>query len=201
MGAASAQDEAGWRKLSEEHGITVSTREQPGRQLPSFRGQADVKAPLLQVLAVVLDDARSNEWVNDADEAAVLRRIDAHTQIVYSRSHQTWPIRDRDLVMKRTVSREGDGYRVRLVCMAGEKPKVDGVIRIGDCETEFVLRPVDAETTHVDYRVRADPGGSNPEWAVKWASKNIPLDTLTGLRKQVAKTRGKYDLAKLASNV
>jgi hypothetical protein len=198
---ASAQDEAGWRKLSEERGIVVSTREQPGKQLPSFRGQGEVKAPLLQVLAVVLDDARSREWVKDADEAEVLRRIDDHTQIVYSRSHQTWPVRDRDLVMKRTVAKEGESYRVRLLCMAGEKPKLDGVIRIEDCETEFVLRALDPETTHVDYRVRADPGGSNPDWAVKWASKNIPLETLRALRKQVVKTRGKYDLKRLASNV
>jgi hypothetical protein len=198
---ASAQDEAGWRKLSEENGIVVSTRDQPGKQLPSFRGQGEVKGELLQVLAVVLDDARSREWAKDADEAEVLRKIDEHTQIVYSRSHQTWPVRDRDLVMKRTVEREGDRYRVRLVCIPGEKPKVDGVIRIEDCETEFLLRPIDAQKTYVDYRVRADPGGTNPDWAVKWASKNIPLETLTGLRKQVAKTRGKYDLKRLASKV
>jgi hypothetical protein len=198
---AAAQAEAGWRKVSEERGIVVSTREQPGKQLPSFRGQGEVKAPILQVLAVVLDDARTREWAKDADEAEVLRRIDDHTQIVYSRSHQTWPVRDRDLVMKRTVAQEGEAYRVRLECIAGEKPKVDGVIRIEDCETEFVLRPVGPETTAVDYRVRADPGGTNPDWAVKWASKNIPLETLIALRKQVAKTKGKYDLERLASKV
>jgi hypothetical protein len=202
-GVASAEDEPGWKKLSEEKGIVVSTREQPGKQLPSFRGQGEVKAPLLQVLAVVLDDARSREWAKDADEAEVLRRVDAHTQLVYSRSHQTWPVRDRDLVMKRTVAKEGDAYRVRLVCVAGEKPKVDGVIRIEDCETEFVLRALDAERTYVDYRVRADPGGNNPDWAVKWASKNIPLETLKALRRQVGKTRGKYDdqIKRLAADV
>ncbi|MET0284871.1 MAG: START domain-containing protein [Polyangiales bacterium] len=199
-GVATAQDD-GWKKLGEERGIVVSTREQPGKQLPSFRGQGEVKAPLLQVLAVVLDDARSKEWAKDADEAEVLRRIDAHTQVVYSRSHQTWPVRDRDLVMKRTVAREGEAYRVRLECIPGEKPKVEGVIRIEDCETEFVLSRRDETTTYVDYRVRADPGGNNPDWAVKWASKNIPLDTLKNLRKQVAKTRGKYDLDKLATNM
>jgi hypothetical protein len=191
----------------------VSTRAQPGKQLPSFRGQGEVKAPLLQVLAVVLDDARSREWAKDADEAEVLRRIDAHTQIVYSRSHQTWPVRDRDLVMKRTVVREGEQYRVRLVCLSthaprdsarfdpGEKPQREGVIRIEDCETEFVLRALDAERTFVDYRVRADPGGTNPDWAVRWASKNIPLATLSALRTQVEKTRGAYDLKRLADEV
>jgi hypothetical protein len=193
LAAAGAQDEGGWRKLSDEHGIVVSTRAQPGKQLPSFRGQGEVKGTLLHVLAVVLDDARSREWAKDADEAQVLRRIDARTELVYSLSHQTWPVRDRDLVMKRTVEKVGEQYRVRLVCIPGEKPKVHGVIRIEDCETEFVLRAIDAERTFVDYRVRADPGGSNPDWAVKWASQGIPRETLSALRKQLQKTRGQYD--------
>jgi hypothetical protein len=186
--------EGGWRKLHEEHGIVVSTREQSGKQMPSFRGEGEVEGNVLHVLAVLLDDTRSKQWAKNADEAELLRTVDRFTQVVYSRSHQTWPIRDRDLVMKRTIEviTPGESYRVLLRCIAGEKPEVDSVIRIKDCETEFVLRKVDTNTTHVDYRVRADPGGNNPAWAVRWASKNIPLDTLTALRRQLKKTRGEY---------
>jgi len=194
VSAASGQDEREWREIFADRGIVVSTREQAGQALPSFRGQGEVKGAVLHVLAVVLDDARSKEWAKDADEAEVLRVIDARTQVVYTRSHQTWPIRDRDLVMKRTVEvlAPGAAFRVRLVCVPGEKPELAAAIRIKDCDTVFVLRKLDEQTTHVDYRVRADPGGSNPDWAVRWASKNIPLETLLALRKQVVKTRGQY---------
>lgn len=193
--AGVAQDPPDWRTIHQEHGVVVSTREQAGKALPSFRGEGNVHGSVLHVLAVVLDDARSKEWAKDAGEAQVLRVIDPRTQIVYTRSKQTWPIRDRDLVMKRTVEvlEPGRAFRVRLSCLSGEKPELSAAIRIKDCDTVFVLRAVDASTTHVDYRVRADPGGSNPAWAVRWASKNIPLETLLSLRKQVAKTKGKYD--------
>lgn len=189
-----AQDEGDWRKIHEEHGVVVSTREQPGKALPSFRGEGNVHGSVLHVLAVVLDDARSKEWAKDAGEAEVLRVIDPRTQIVYTRSPQTWPVRDRDLVMKRTVEvlERGRAFRVRLSCLPGERPELKTAIRIKDCDTVFVLRAVDASTTHVDYRVRADPGGSNPAWAVRWASKNIPLETLLSLRRQLTKTRGQY---------
>lgn len=192
--AVHGQDEGGWRKIHEDRGVVVSTRPQAGSDLPSFRGEGDVKAPVLQLLAIVLDDARSKEWAKDAGEAEVLRTVDLHTQIIYTRSPQTWPIRDRDLVVKRTVEvlEPGAAFRVHLACVSGEKPELDTVIRIKDCDTDIVLRKVDEQTTHVDYRVRADPGGSNPAWAVRWASKNIPLDTLSGLRKQVVKTKGLY---------
>jgi len=189
-----AESDQGWRTTHREQGIVVSTRELPGQALPSFRGEGNVAGSLLHVLAVVLDDARSKEWAKNADSSEVLKVVDPATQFVYSRSHQTWPVRDRDLVMKRTVEvlEPGVAFRVRLVCVKGEKPELEGVIRIEDCDTTFVLRKVDENTTHVDYRVRADPGGNNPDWAVKWASKNIPLETLTALRKQLVKTRGQY---------
>jgi hypothetical protein len=193
--AASGQDpDRTWKKVLDQHGIVVSTREQPGQELPSFRGEGNVEGSVLHVLAVVLDDTRSREWAKDADEAKILRTIDARTQVVYTRSHQTWPIRDRDLVMKRTVEvlEPGRAFRVSLACLPGEKPEIEAAIRIKDCDTVFVLRKVGVETTHVDYRVRADPGGSNPAWAVRWASKNIPLETLVALRKQIVRTKGQY---------
>jgi hypothetical protein len=197
IGAARAEDTGGWQTNAEERGILVSTREEPGRDLPSFRGQAKVQAPVLHLLAILLDDARSGEWAKGADETRILRTVDAHTQIVYARARQPWPVKDRDVVMKRTVDvlKPGEVFRVHLTCVPREKPPVPGVVRVQTCETTFVLRAIDAATTSIDYRVNADPGGENPAWIVKMASKNIPLDTLSALRKQVERTRGRYDEA------
>jgi hypothetical protein len=188
-------EEAGWQKIHEERGIRVSTRVGSKDALPSFRGQAQVEAPVLHVLAVLLDDEHSSEWAKGADKSSVLRTIDERTQIVYARSRQKWPVQDRDVVMKRSVEvlKPNQLYRVQLKCVPGEKPQVDGAVRIKRCETTFMLHAIDDGRTMIDYRVMADPGGNNPDWIVRMASKNIPLDTLTSLRKQVVRTRGKYD--------
>lgn len=188
-------EEAGWRVVRTEHGVKVSSRDEPGHQVASFRGEGEVSGDILHVLAIVLDDGRAKEWARGADESKILRALDPRTHIVYSRSKQTWPVQDRDLVMKRTVDvlKQGEQYRVRLVCVEGEKEKLASVVRIRDCETLFVLRKVDTGRTFVEFRVRADPGGNSPDWIVRWASKSIPLDTLVGLRKQIQKTRGRYD--------
>jgi hypothetical protein len=188
-------EDAGWQKIHEEQGISVSTREGGADALPTFRGQAQVKAPVLHILAVLLDDEHSGEWAKGADESNVLRSIDERTQVIYARAHQRWPVQDRDVVMRRSVDvlKPGELYRVKLVCVPGEKPSVDGVVRVRRCENSFLLHAIDAERTMIDYRVHADPGGDNPDWIVRMASKNIPLDTLSGLRRQVVRTRGKYD--------
>jgi hypothetical protein len=191
---ALAEGERGWRKIYEEEGISVSTREEAGRDMPSMRGQAKLKAPILHLLAILLDDEHSKEWAKGADETSIVRKLGPHEEILYARSNQPWPVKDRDLVMQRTVEviEPGEAYRVHLVCLPGERPQVHNVVRMETCETSFLLRAVDASSTQIDYRVHADPGGHLPDWIVRMASKSIPLDTLSALAKQVERTRGKY---------
>ena len=195
VGAQAAEPR--WETIQREAGITVSMAEEPGQKVATFRGEGEVDGSLWHVLAIVMDDGRAKEWAKGADESKVLRRIDGRTQIVYSRSHQTWPVRDRDLVMRRSmeVVTPGEVMRVRLVCVDGEKPELSSVIRVHDCETVFVLHKVSEQRTRVDFRVRADAGGGSPDWIARLASKSIPLETVRGLRKQVEKTKGRYEAA------
>jgi len=49
------------------------------------------------------------------------------------------------------------------------------------------------EVIDAGHQVDADPGGLLPDWLVKLTSRKLPIETLVGLRRQVAKTRGKYE--------
>ncbi len=53
----------------------------------------------------------------------------------------------------------------------------------------YVLKILDYNKTRVEYQIDADPGGMLPDWLIESASKDIPLNTLTGLKKRVAQTR------------
>jgi hypothetical protein len=188
-----AQQEEGWEAVKTEDGIVVSMRE-PAGELPTFRGQGTVEGSILHVLAILLDDRRSPEWFKTAQESSRLRTLDPLRSIVYSRSHQTWPAEDREMILKRTVAVQspGQAYVVRLQCIPYARPVPRRTIRISDCETTFTLRKVDADHTQVEHRVRADPGGSAPLWIARALSKNVPFELLIGLRKQVQRTRGNY---------
>lgn len=203
-GWADASD-AGWRPLYQEHGVLVSVHEVPGVDLPGMRGQTLLNTDIDHLLAILLDDKRSLEWAKGADETRVLRKLDANTQLIYAHAGQPWPVRDRDLIMKRRVDvlSPGQAYRVHLICVPDERPELADTIRVRQCETSFVLRAVDKTHTRIDYRVQADPGGKIPAWMVRSASRSIPLDTLVALAKQIELTRGHYKRAPvqtLASN-
>lgn len=195
LGVAQAEGPSGWRNVSNADGIAVSERSEPGSDVTTFRGQGKLRGSVLHLLAILVDDARSKEWQEQVAEGRLLRSIDGpRSQLVYSRSRQTWPVKDRELVMQRTVDVIDPGrvFRVRLVCAPDAVPAKKGVVRVADCDTSFLLRKVDERTTFVEASVRVDPGGATPAWIADMASKNIPRDTLTALQKQAERTAGQY---------
>lgn len=190
---AASEDKGGWKILSKERGITVSVREEPGRELPTFRGEGIIEGELLLILAIVLDAPGAMEWAEGADEVRLVREIDPRTHILYTRTDTPWPVSDRDMYTKRVteVVRPGEEYRLHLECQKGEAER-KGVIRVTDCESHFVLRRVDDNHTLIEYQVNIDPGGSIPKFLIRWASKKVPFDTLVNLEAFAKKSRARY---------
>ena len=194
-------DGEGFEVIERADGITVSVRDEPGKRLPTLRATGIVHGSVLHVLAVIVDDAHAPEWAVGSDETRVLRRLSPTAQIVYARNHQTWPVRDRDLVLRRDVRvvEAHKAYRVELRCLMRGIAPVEGVLRVTDCLTTISLRAVSARQTFVDYRVYADAAGDAPLWLVRRASLDVPLETMRGLARRVAQTRTQYalEIAKL----
>jgi hypothetical protein len=183
----------GWRVVAEERGITVSVRDEPGRELPTFRGQGVIEGDVLTVLAVVLDVPAAMEWAEGATETRVVKEVDPRTTLIYTRTDTPWPVSDRDMYMQRKteVVHAGEEFKLRIECMSGEKLR-DGVVRVTDCESSFTLRKVDATHTRIDYQVNLDPGGNLPKFLIKWASKKVPFDTLVNLEAYAKEKHDKY---------
>src|SRR5262245_54835242 len=116
--AAGEANAGAWRVLGQQRGITVSVRNEPGRELPTFRGQGVIEGNVLLVLAIVLDVEAATQWAEGADEVALVREIDARTQVIYTRTDTPWPVSDRDIIMKRRteVLRAGEAFRLHLEC-------------------------------------------------------------------------------------
>ncbi len=194
MCAAAHASEDGWRVVASERGITVSVRHEPGRGLPAFRGQGTIEGDVSYVLSVVLDTEGALAWAEGTDHMATLRELDPRQHLIYSHTSTPWPVRDRDMIMRRKVEvvKPGEAFRLRLDCVKEGKAPIVGCIRIQVCSSEFMLRKVDAEHTLIDYQVRIDPRGILPKWFVAWSARRVPFDTLVNLEAYVKKTRTKY---------
>lgn len=195
LGVAGAQAvSGGWRVIGSEQGVLISTRTESGDSHPTFRGQATIKGPVLHVLAIVLDTAHSTKWVRGADGIMILKNIDDRTQYLQMFTRLPWPIRDRDMVMKRTVEvlAPGTEFRIRYQCAPSMVKEQRKALRVTTCDSHFTLKGVDADKTYVDYQVHLDPGGGLPSWGIRYLEKRVTVDTIYKLERQVRRTPGQY---------
>jgi len=193
-GLADSDLGSGWKFDRRESGITVSRRSGNGRSMPAFRGEGLLKVHALSALAVILDVREVERWAYGVTDARSVRHVDDRTEVVYLYSDTPWPVRDRDMVVRRTVSiiKPGNEFAVSIVCVPEGAPERDGVIRVRHCDSSFRVRKVDAQTTEVTYEVSLDPEGALPHWASAFLARTAPIKTLLAIESRAARNHSRY---------
>ena len=188
-----------WETITREQAILVSTRVEPGRQFPSFRGIGRVNGSVWEVLAILADADRHMEWMHQCNGSKLIKAIDDSNQIIYNRTDAPWPVKDRDVVLRSNyaVAKEGKDIWSRFKqTRDSSMGPVDGVVRMPTLTGRYHLVSTSESQCLVEYRVNADPGGSLPDWVVTQTTKDLPLHTLINLRARVKKMSGTYDLGR-----
>jgi hypothetical protein len=186
-----------WRRVDEADGVVVDVREVEGMDFPEFRGIGVVSAPMLHVAAVLADLTRTCQWTARCAAVREVSRKSEFDRIFYTRTSAPFPVSDRDAVLHATFTgnlKEQQELVIRMVSTTSPlEPVHDGVVRIPYLRGQYTLTAASPTQTRVEYRVIANPGGWLPTWLVRQSSKDIPRDTLLGLRKQSARTQGQYE--------
>ncbi len=179
-----------WERVSDKDGIVVERRKIGGSNLKEFVGRGVIDAPITRVLAVIRDANRRGEWMPNTHTAYLVEEnLSSRTQVAYHRTKAPWPVSDRDSINRAELLVEPAKHRVFLPFHSIEHPKhppVKGVVRMPSLRGHWILVPVDGgKATQAEYQVFANPGGILPDWVANLASKKLPLETISGLRKQV----------------
>jgi len=200
LGLASARaatdEEDGWKTVREDAGIVVSQWTAPERRLPRFRAVATIPATPLEILAVIGDAERHTEWRDRCSDSRILAQNADGSRILYNRNDGSWPVSDRDVVIESESSIRDDGRKIEVRFRSIESPLMPpqrGVVRMPSLLGHYRLESLGSEGTRVEYQIDVDLGGRVPRFAARYASEEMPLNTVRGLRAQVEKTRGQYD--------
>ena len=184
-----------WQLETSEKGVKVFTRPGPGGGFPEFRGETTIRAGVFEILAVLDDIDSACEWTQRCAASRQLKRHSPIHRIFYNRTAVPWPLQDRDAVLEGTVSGMAKGDDVvasfRSVTWPGV-PARSGVVRMPILEGAYRVQRVAEGASRVSLRIRAHPGGIIPDWLAKWMARRIPVDTLDGLRRQVARSGSRY---------
>jgi hypothetical protein len=187
---SSEASEPGWVQMRDEDGIRVSRKEIPGSGFLALRGEGDVDKPLLLVGSVLVDVARSREWVDSVVDARVLRAVDATEYVTYTHVGTPVTMADRDFVtdVKLEVDPATKRLFVRMHSVADPLAPKTRYVRGDVVESRLVLTPIDGgRRTHVVAEIHADPKGGVAAWLVNFFQKDWGYNTLKRLRSQSAK--------------
>ncbi len=185
----------GWRKLSNDDGILIETREVPDQEMPDTRGTMVMKGEFYEICALIEDVDHTCDWAKRCLGSRVIKRISEAEMIFYSRTTAPWPVQDRDSVLHAIATGLDRGDDVTMKFESITTPlfgPVDGVVRMPVLKGHYRIVRVDDQTTKIEFTVHADIGGWIPTWLSKSLSKAIPFDTLAGIRRHLPKVRAKY---------
>ena len=194
---AYAQEDGEWKHLMTDSGVAVWVRDEPGRSVPVFKGIGIADAGMFECLAVLDDTARHVDWMSNCKVSKVVKPVDEFERFVYNRTKAPWPVNDRDVVVHGTiqgsVAKREVWSRFQSVSFPAMPPQ-DGCVRMPRLRGYYRLQALDEKRTRLTYQIDADSGGMLPEWLVARTVRKLPIETIVGLRNQVAKTRGKYQV-------
>lgn len=177
-----------WELERDKNGIQVYVREKPGESLKESKSTVQFVGSVEAVVDAIFDYGRYDEWAPRHIEARVVEKPSDNVIVSYSLNDSPWPVSDRDLVMRNTITRMADGS-VRIDMEAMDGSQVDerkGVVRITKFTGHYLLEPKTGGQVKVTYQAHLDPGGSIPAWMANMAVEDTPYDLLFNLRRQVS---------------
>ncbi len=181
-----------WTQIHETEGIRVFQRDSALGDLPDFKAISRVKATLFDLIAVLQDVNRRDEWVHRCSVSKVVKRYSEFELLLYHQTDSPWPISDRDAAI-RTYLYEIKKERRYLAYFKGAEtsaiPPKKNVVRLPQIEGYYLFDYVGPQEIEVTYFVHLDPGGFLPHWLIKRATKDLPTKTIIGLRQQIRKTK------------
>jgi START domain len=193
-----------WEQFDEEDGIKMFRRDVPGSSIVALRGEGFVAAPITRVASVLIDRKRSVEWIDRLVKTKLVRQVSDTESIEWDHIKTPTPLKDRDFVFKSSIATDPAKKKVIFSYSSVTDPLapetddyVRGSFKGGKFELTMATRTNKDGTktrgTIVNAEVEVDPRGSVPKFIVNMVQKSWPHQTLTALRKQVAKPDIKDD--------
>jgi hypothetical protein len=197
FGVVVSAQEVDWEFLKDDEGIRVFTRKTEGSPFKEIKVENMMKTDLSSLVSLMKDVDNHKNWTYANKTAEVLERHSEFSWIFYGYSDAPWPVQDRDMAIKASLSQDSVTKIVRNegICIPDYIPEKDGVVRVPACRSLWTLEPVGADSIRVTLEIKIDMGGNLPAWLVNMVSSKGPYETVRNMEAEVQ--RPKYRDAEL----
>ncbi|MCX6269537.1 MAG: hypothetical protein NTW16_19650 [Bacteroidetes bacterium] len=178
-----------WKFIKEKDGVKIYTRKEAGNSLKSFRGVADIYAPVEMVYNLIGNVKNVDWWDKNVREIKVLYYEKAAISRYYLVYDSPWPVADRDLCAEALITTDPvTGVRkISAKPLPGVIPERPDLVRIRNYWQTWTLEPVSRNVIHVVLEGYVDPGGSVPDWVYNMVITETPLKIIRGIKQRLEK--------------
>jgi len=138
----------------------------------------------------MMEDINDTKWWDKSLTHIKVLLYEKNKRAMYYMVYELpWPLIDRDLCVDVTIKSDvvtGE-YKITAVSVPGVIPERSNMVRIKDYMQIWTITPVSKDISQVELEGFIDPAGSVPDWISNMLIVDSPLNSLMGVRKQMAK--------------
>ena len=181
---AAIPDSDEWELKKKAKEVAIFVRGYPGTPHRESKAVTRMKTDLSALIAVLNDVDEYPEWIHRCGEAEILRELSSKERYIYFRLNSPWPVKDRDVVMKYSVSQDPVSkiVLIKMEDVPGYLAEKSDLVRISDLKGSWKLEPLSADSVQITYRIYVNPGGSLPAWMSNVTAVQLPFNTVVNLR-------------------
>ncbi|MCW5922411.1 MAG: hypothetical protein KIS77_08710 [Saprospiraceae bacterium] len=180
-----------WVFQKEKEGVKVYKRKvDDGYELKLV---AVFNAAPAAMLALFNNVAEYPKWGYRVAHSELLKRVSATEFYYYSRFSFPWPLEDRDVVMRTTITTDAKTNAITLSSHAVPDfiPEKQGIVRVKKANVTWKLSAQTSTSMEGEYYLSTHPGGILPDWTVNLANDTGPIETVQKMKKLLSEERYK----------
>lgn len=175
----------GWVYERDKKGIKIFTKKSKWGKLRDCRATMTVALSPERMLKILTDFDNYKTWMTRCRKSSVVARLSDNEFIVHMVFNGTWPVKDRDCVVRVKIVR--DARTGAITITETSEPKYireeSDAVRIQQLVSTWKLTPKNGGTEVVN-EYASNPGGSIPDWLVNTQSVDNPMSTFENLQEK-----------------
>ncbi len=196
-----------WKLFHEVNGVKVYVRDIDRNNIVEFKGITRINASIDSILAVLRDHPACPDWFHHCDRAEIIQNVSFTERYHYQQCSLPFLLKKRDFIFHSFLTQNPltDTFVITLIaspdyCIHKTSSQCRAInsstdIRVRSAYGYILLEPLHDATTRVTWNQHTDPGGMIPTFLINQLAQDVPLKSLTNLRK-IVQAR-KYQLSRL----
>lgn len=199
-----------WRLVHDDMGVKIYIHKIQRTEIVEFKGIARINASPDSILAVLRDHPACQDWLHQCSNSKLIDAVSFTERYHYQVLSLPFPIQNRDFIFHSYLTQNPltKAFIITMIanpdyCKDKTSPLCSKInastdIRVRQSFGYILLESMKDGTTRVTWTQHTEPGGKLPVWLVNQLAQDVPLWSLTNLKKKVR--QAKYQQSQLIYN-